>query len=115
MVLKATFKGAVSPIFRVTLNRQKSCLYGCKRQNNGSVYFNNNPTSAQKLVSFIVSWGWLGWKWISTRENWPFFSSSSYVSWKMGKKCLFFLLREIVSNLLSDALRAILWSQRGAL
>ena len=38
VVLKShKLKGAVSPTFSVIFNSQKTYLYGCKRQNNGSV------------------------------------------------------------------------------
>ena len=35
--LPFVLKGALSPIFSVILNSQKTYLYGYKRQNNGSV------------------------------------------------------------------------------
>ena len=61
-------KGAVSPIFCVTMNSQKKkktfvsmeSLKYCLR------FVNSNSTSAQKLLFIMFGCGWLGWKWIAT-------------------------------------------------
>ena len=74
------FQEAVSHIFNVTLKSQKTYLYGYKRANSGSLLLPKNPTSAQKLVSFIFGSGLLGWKSIAIFKNWPIFSSCFFRS-----------------------------------
>ena len=78
LVLVKVFKWAVSSIFSVTLNSQKAYLYGCKRQNDGSVLL---------TITALVHRNWLH----STLavdgkdgSGWPIFSRSSSVYWKNG-------------------------------
>lgn len=48
-------------------------LYRCNFKNNylkqWVSFVNNNPTSAQKLKSFILGCMWFRWKWIATRKK----------------------------------------------